>query len=255
MSWRLRQKLRKAPEGWEQLVGKLDEFETRMREATAEPRGERLNHELAWPVHKLHFEKNRYLHDLRYIEGSLSEELLRFLVKEKIADGPLIAKWRKPGYETVCSLAVITRSNTNFGTVGICRTTLKDRVGQIMPNILTGCVCCASGCNGPIWWDDPIPDIVRDRILEADPGKADLLDEPEEDRVEQIQQPGSQSDAPPTAIEENTGAREGSQDIAVARLAEHDATCSRRESLSMTGEMPVDTLELPRKKARVDNSA
>lgn len=176
MSWRLRSKLRKAPAGGELVAEKLEEFESKMREATAAPRGTAMNHELTWPVHRLHFEKNRYIYELRYVREEISDVLLKFLVKEKIADGALIAKWRKPGYDTLCSLSVVTRSNTNFGTVGICRTPLKDRQGQIMPNVQTGCVCCVSGCGGPIWWNDPVPEIVRKRILDVDPGKAPLLE-------------------------------------------------------------------------------
>jgi bud site selection protein 31 len=177
MAWRLRAKLRGAPAGADAVADALDEFEARMREATAAPRGDATNTALTWPVHKLHYQKNRYLHDARYVHGTISDALLRHLVREKIADGPLLAKWRKPGYDTVCSLAVLTRSNTNFGTVGICRTPLRDRVGQIMPNVQTGCVCCVSGSGGPIWWDDPVPDIVKEQILDVDPGKAHLFEE------------------------------------------------------------------------------
>lgn len=177
MAWRLRAKLRKAPGNVDAVADELEEFEARMREATAAPRGNAMNAALTWPVHKLHFQKNRFLHDARYVHGTVSDALLKYLVKEKIADGALLAKWRKPGYDTVCSMSVLTKSNTNFGTVGICRTPLKDRSGQIMPNVQTGCVCCVSGCGGPIWWDDPVPEIVREQILEVDPGKAHLFEE------------------------------------------------------------------------------
>lgn len=164
-------------------MSKLEEFESRMREALEAPREERMNHELSWPVHKIHYEKNRYLFDLCYKQGKISEDLLKFLIREKIADGPLMSKWKKPGYENLCSLAVITRTNTNFGTVGICRTPLKDRSGQIMPNVLTGCVCCVSGSGGPVWWDDPVPDIVREQILGIDPGKAHLFQDDAEENA------------------------------------------------------------------------
>jgi bud site selection protein 31 len=176
MAWRLRAKLRKAPGGADAVADKLEEFEARMREATAAPRGDAMNAALTWPVHKLHYQKNRFLHDACYVYGTVSEALLKYLIKEKIADGALLAKWRKPGYDTVCSMAVLTRSNTNFGTVGICRTPLRDRTGQIMPNVQTGCVCCVSGCGGPVWWDDPVPEIVRQQILQVDPGKAHLFE-------------------------------------------------------------------------------
>jgi len=31
-------------------------------------------------------------------------------VREKVADGPLIAKWRKPGYELLCSTLAIQKA-------------------------------------------------------------------------------------------------------------------------------------------------
>lgn len=82
-----------------------------------------------------------------------------WLVREKVADGSLIAKWRKPGYEFLCSLLAIQRAGTNFGTTSLCRVPLKQRTEQqkLMPSVQTGCVSCAS-CDagkhdGPIWWD------------------------------------------------------------------------------------------------------
>lgn len=44
-----------------------------------------------------------------------------YLVREKIADGALIAKWRKPGYEILCSMLAIQKGNHNFGTTSLCR--------------------------------------------------------------------------------------------------------------------------------------
>lgn len=179
MAWRLRSKLRKAPPGADVIADALEDFEAQMRAATSAPRGAMMNAQLTWPVHKLHFQKNRFLHDARYVLGTISDALLKFLVREKIADGPLLAKWRKPGYDSVCSMSVLDRGGTNFGTVGICRTPLKDRHGQIVPNVQTGCVCCVSGSGGPIWWDDPVPEAVKQQILGIDPGKKHLFDEAE----------------------------------------------------------------------------
>lgn len=169
-------KARKAPPGMDIIAEKLREFENRTREALNTPPDDKRRNEITWPMHKLHFEKNRYLYEMYYKKRQISKQLLDYLIHEKIADGKLIAKWRRPGYETLCSLLVITKSNTNFGSVGVCRVPLKDRKGQILPNVLTGCVSCASGDGGPIWWDEPVPDIVKRRIVQVDPGKADLIE-------------------------------------------------------------------------------
>lgn len=181
MAWRLIKKTRKAPPGMDLLLPTLEDYEMQLREALNDPPGEKRRTEITWPIHKIHYKKNRYLHDMHYKQHNISKKLLDFLIKEKIADGKLISKWRRPGYERLCSLQVITKSNMNYGGVGVCRIPLRDRKGQIMPNVLTGCVSCASGDGGPIWWDDPVPDIVKQRIKEVDPGKAALVDGDGED--------------------------------------------------------------------------
>lgn len=43
------------------------------------------------------------------------------LLSQKLVDGPLMAKWKKPGYERLCSTYVINSKNYKFGTVSICR--------------------------------------------------------------------------------------------------------------------------------------
>lgn len=178
MAWRIKMKTRKAPPGIDLVRPKLEEYEQKTREALNAPMDDKRRNEISWPMHRLHYEKNRYLFNLHYKQHDISKKLLDYLIKEKLADGKLMAKWRRPGYERLCSLLVITKSNTNFGTTSVCRIPLKDRTGQIMPNVLTGCVSCASGDGGPIWWNDPVPEIVKKRISAIDPGKASLM-EPE----------------------------------------------------------------------------
>jgi bud site selection protein 31 len=115
MAWRLRAKLRKAPDGASLVAARLEDFESKLRAATSAPvTVGTMNRELTWPVHRLHYEKNRYIFEQHRL-GIVSEELLAYLVREKVADGPLMSMWRRPGYETLCSLAVVTRSNMSFG--------------------------------------------------------------------------------------------------------------------------------------------
>ena len=51
----------------------------------------------------------------------MSRELFDYLVREKIADGPLVARWRKPGFEILCSMLAVQKGNHNFGTTSHCR--------------------------------------------------------------------------------------------------------------------------------------
>ncbi|CAN8075705.1 unnamed protein product [Agarophyton chilense] len=195
MSWRLIKKTRKAPPGIELVLPTLQQFEAQTREALNAPPDDKRRNEISWPMHKLHYQKNRYLYDMHYKQHAITLKLLNYLIKQNIADGKLIAKWRRPGYERLCSLQVVTKSNMNFGGVGVCRIPLKNRRGQILPNVLTGCVSCASGDGGPIWWDDPVPQIVKDQIAQVDPGKAHLVaDQP--DSASSSQQPQQQGEPP-----------------------------------------------------------
>lgn len=88
-----------------------------------------------------------------------------------MADGGLIAKWRKPGYEILCSMLAIQRNNHNFGTTSHCRVPMRQRAPQqrITPDVQTGCICCASGdgkFGGPIWWNTPMDDDVGETAQE-----------------------------------------------------------------------------------------
>jgi len=158
MSLKVRLGNKRKPAGWELIEETLLQFEERLREAIDDPHEGKRKCESAWPIHRIHYERNRYIYDLYYRQQRISRELYEFLVREKVVDGALISKWRKPGYEILCSMSAIQRSGTNFGTTSICRVPLSQRGGQVMPSVTTGCVSCVSGDGingGPVWWTDP----------------------------------------------------------------------------------------------------
>ena len=87
----------------------------------------------------------RYVFDLFYKRKAISRELYDFCIKEKIADGNLIAKWKKQGYENLCCLRCIQTRDTNFATNCICRVPKsKLEEGRIVECIHCGC----RGCSG-----------------------------------------------------------------------------------------------------------
>lgn len=45
---------------------------------------------------------SRYIYDLYYEKEAISKQLYDWLLKNGYADGNLIAKWKKQGYEKVC---------------------------------------------------------------------------------------------------------------------------------------------------------
>lgn len=163
MSYRRRLKNKKPPEGWGLIEEVIEDFEQQMKEAVNEEHEGKRKAELTWKIHRIHWEKNRFVYDLMYQRKVMSRELFDYLVREKIADGALISKWRKPGYEILCSMLAIQRGNHNFGTTAMCRVPLRLRAPhqRITPDVQTGCISCASGdgrFGGPVWWNTPMED-------------------------------------------------------------------------------------------------
>lgn len=77
--------------------------------------------ESQWPVHQINWQRSRYIYDLYYVYNKISKEIYDYCVSNKIVDPALIAKWKKPGYERLCSTYAINPRNYKFGTVSICR--------------------------------------------------------------------------------------------------------------------------------------
>lgn len=161
MSLRRKLKGKTPPEGWDMIEEVMEDFEAQMKEAVNEEHDGKRRAELNWKIHRLHWEKNRFIFDLMYKKKVMPKELFEYLVREKIADGALISKWRKPGYEILCSMLAIQKGNHNFGTTSHCRVPMKLRSGQqrITADVQTGCISCASGdgrFGGPVWWNTPL---------------------------------------------------------------------------------------------------
>ncbi|KAJ1483463.1 G10 protein-domain-containing protein [Baffinella frigidus] len=174
----LENRMKDAGNEWDIIFPTLEMFENRMKDAVNESHEGKRKHETTWPIHRIHYEKSRYVYELFHKKKEISRELLDFCIRERVVDGNLMAKWKKPGYEFLCSLAAINKGSTdfgttsflcslaainkgstNFGTTSVCRVPLRLRSGKIAPNVTTGCISCASCDKGaPIWWNSKLPD-------------------------------------------------------------------------------------------------
>lgn len=135
------------PEGYEIIEPVIDALENELRDKVKESNLNKRNNESIWPVHQINNQKSRYIYDMYYTYNRISKKVYDYCLKQKIADALLIAKWKKPGYERLCSTYVINPSNYKFGTTSICRVPIKDR-GENAKNAIdptTGCHGCASG--------------------------------------------------------------------------------------------------------------
>lgn len=77
MAYRRRLKNKKPPEGWELIEEVIEDFEGQMKEAVNEEHEGRRKNELAWKIHRIHWEKNRFIFDLMYQRKVMSKELVR----------------------------------------------------------------------------------------------------------------------------------------------------------------------------------
>ncbi len=51
--------------------------------------------ETLWPIFRVHHQMTRYVYDMYYRQRRIDRDLYDFCIREKYADGALIAKWKK----------------------------------------------------------------------------------------------------------------------------------------------------------------
>jgi bud site selection protein 31 len=140
------QKRKKPPEGFYYVEPILEALENELRDKVKESNVKQRKIESMWPVHQINWQKSRYIYDLYYTYHRISKDVYQYCIDQKLVDAALIAKWKKPGYERLCSTYVINPSNYKFGTTSICRVPYKDRNEdqKYAKDPTTGCMGCAS---------------------------------------------------------------------------------------------------------------
>ena len=101
-------------------------------------------------VHQINWQRTRYVYDMHYKYKKVDKRVWDYCCSNKIIDENLAKKWRKPGYERLCSTYVINTRNYNFGTVSICRVP-PSSLGEssVVECPTTGCRGCASSSDAP----------------------------------------------------------------------------------------------------------
>jgi len=120
-------KKKRPPEGFEYVEPVLEALENELRDAVKDSNLNKRKNESMWPVHQINWQKSRYVYDLYYKYHKIPKQVYQYCLDQKFVDAALIAKWKKPGYEKLCSTYVINPANYKFGTTSICRVPLKDR--------------------------------------------------------------------------------------------------------------------------------
>ena len=87
-----------------------------------------------------------YVFDQFYKKKAISWELYDYCLEEKWADAALIAKWKKPGYQKLCCLLCITKTDTAHGGTCICWVPKENLAeDKVVECVSCGCRGCASG--------------------------------------------------------------------------------------------------------------
>jgi bud site selection protein 31 len=77
MALRRKLKNKRAPEGWDLIEEVVEDFEQQMKEAVNEDQDGKRKTELTWKIHRIHWEKNRFIFDLMYQRKVMSRDLVR----------------------------------------------------------------------------------------------------------------------------------------------------------------------------------
>jgi bud site selection protein 31 len=81
-----------------------------------------------------------------YKRKAITKQVYDYCLKEGYADGALIAKWKKTGYEKLCCIGCIQPRDTNFGNSCICRVPRQNLdQDKVIECASCGCRGCASG--------------------------------------------------------------------------------------------------------------
>jgi bud site selection protein 31 len=123
-------KKKRPPPGFDYVEPVLEALENELRDKVKDTSEKQRKKEALWPVHQINWQKSRYIYELFYVYKKISKQVYQYCLDQKLVDAALIAKWKKPGYERLCSTYVINPANYKFGTTSICRVPWFDRSEQ-----------------------------------------------------------------------------------------------------------------------------
>jgi hypothetical protein len=125
-----------------------------------------------------------------YTYNRISREVYDYCITNKLVDSALIAKWKKRGYERLCSTYTINPRNYKFGTVSICRVPKQYLAPGIeIEDPVTGCHGCASGSSANIFGNKYGQYLAAIQIAREERMRKKLEEEEEEESEHEFDQP------------------------------------------------------------------
>lgn len=95
------------PDGFEDIENDLLIFSNKMKDAQNKPPPSGPRHQAQWEIFQISHQRSRYVYELYYEKEAISKKLYDWLLKNGYADAMLIAKWKKQGYEKVCTPVIV----------------------------------------------------------------------------------------------------------------------------------------------------
>lgn len=142
------------PDGFDDIEDTLLEFANKMKDAENASHEGKKRHEVLWPIFQISHQRmsfplagdivtynfrstgSRYIFELYYGKEAISKLLYDWLLKNGYADGNLIAKWKKQGYEKVrISRAAFKYSTYVEKTTVVLPTMHTDKRDELQRNL------------------------------------------------------------------------------------------------------------------------
>jgi bud site selection protein 31 len=132
------------PLGFEDIEPVLNALNNEMVSAQRDSQAGKRKDEALWPIFRLHHQRSRFVYQM-FVSGRISKQVLDYCIEQQYADGALISKWKKPGYESLCCLRCLDTRSTTYSTTCICRVPRKDlEKGRLIECVQCGCRGCSS---------------------------------------------------------------------------------------------------------------
>lgn len=138
---------KKPPIGFGYVKPTLDALESELKERNNDSIDGKTRHESLWTVHQINWQRTRYIFKLYTKYKRIDRKTYDYCLNNGYADKNLISKWKKSGYEKLCSTFVVDSRNFPFKTVSVCRVPKNERFDENkeVKCSTTGCLGCYSG--------------------------------------------------------------------------------------------------------------
>ena len=138
------------PEGFETIEPQLRGFAARLQELQTQASQSSTNQSRQFHLHqilRIEHERSRLVYDLYYGESKISPRLYRWLLRNGFANELLIARWKKAGFERLCCLRCLAKTEeAAVKAACICRVPpdCLEEDQRALSCAKCGCVGCSS---------------------------------------------------------------------------------------------------------------